>query len=72
MEDDKKQEMDRVVKIFDWVILGAAVLCSVFLGMGIGKVSRNQSKQSIVYGIALMMFLLGVGLRNVLKNQSWK
>ena len=70
-DSQKEIEMDRVVKIFDWVVLGAAVLCSVFLGMGLGK-RRGGNKETTVHAIGLMVFLLGISLRNVLKNKSWK
>ena len=65
-----EEEMDRAVKVFDWVVLAAAVLCSVFVGMGIGK--KGNTKETTIYGVGFMIFLLGIAMRNVIKNHSWK
>ena len=63
-------DVDKTIKIMDWVILFVAVLISVFIGMGLTK--KYYGKHSHIYGISMITFLLGMALRNILSNKSWK
>ena len=64
------REIDRTVKVIDWVIVAVSVLISVFIGMGLTK--KYYGKHSLIYGVSMITFLLGISLRNVLKNKSWR